>query len=52
MKIINCVGCPKFCEHEDLNELKKFIDKSKAEGHEQIKFNCQIDQQIIKNFNG
>ena len=51
MKTINCVGCPKFCQKEDLNKLRQLIDKAKAEGHKGIKFNCQIGQQIIKNFN-
>lgn len=51
MKIINCVGCPKFCQNEDLNKLRQLINKSKAEGRKGIKFNCQAGQQIIKNFN-
>jgi len=48
---INCVGCPKFCQKEDLEKLKLLIEKSKAQGYEKIKFSCQTGQQIIKNFN-
>jgi len=51
IKQINCAGCPKFCQKEDLDKLKILINKSKKQGYEKIKFNCQAGQQIIKNFN-
>jgi hypothetical protein len=50
MKTINCISCPKFCQDEDLDKLKRLIAKAKADGHKGIKFNCQAGQQIIKNF--
>lgn len=50
VKIINCVNCPKFCQKEDFNKLRRLLDKLKVQGHEEVKFNCEAGQQIIKKF--
>lgn len=50
IKKINCVSCPKFCQKEDINELKSLISKAKNQGYDEIDFNCKTGQQIIKNF--
>lgn len=52
IKQINCVGCPKFCRHEDFGRLKRLIDEIKMQGYEDIIFQCAAGKNIVKKFNG
>lgn len=49
IKTIYCVGCPKFCQKEDLKKLKLLVKKCKDQGYDEVAFNCEAGQQIIKN---
>ncbi len=49
IKIINCVGCSKFCANQDQRKLQAMLDELKSEGYDEIIFCCEIFKKFINN---